>query len=208
MRVLKASFGVPSPKSCIWPKLDPVPPGGCVSQLRWDFQPERLARPGSQPTGCCPPEMPQLSRYPTLAAGLGERVSGLVPPAALCFLGSHRPHYPQHLSPRVPRPCTPSLPPAESKFLVLWRQEAALGAAASGPQDPGDFGVWLSRLKVFEVGPQSRLLGCQCTFYYLLDPCPPSTGKKPQVCVMGPHLRFKGLVSSSQNTLNLSLRGF
>lgn len=124
--------------------------------------------------------------------------------------------------------CYPLLPPlTPAPHLSLWTHPGAqlpfdplnprssyldakprLQGSKRGAPGLADFDIWLSRLTAFEVGPWGLPLRRQCRFYYHLDPCPPPTGRKLQVSVMGTYLRFKALVSSSQNTLNLSLTGF
>lgn len=117
-----------------------------------------------------------------------------------------RPPPPPPLSPRAQRGAarTPSLPPAQPKFPVLGRAEQRL----RGPQRVALGSGRLQHL-AFKTG-FCKLASkvCHSDVSVPLITCWTLTGKQPQVCVMGTQLWFKDLVSSSKNTLNLSLRGF
>lgn len=167
MRVPKASLGVPSHKSCIWPKSDPVLPQGlslktCAGISSWNGWPGWT--PSAQDAAhlkCL--NFPGSHRW---RPAMGNKQ------AARC-------HQPPSASSAAKAPST-FIPAQQGKHTFLStrstqvphtrRQAAASGATARGPQVQADFGVLLSRLRVFEVGPRNRALRCQCTFYYLLDP--------------------------------------
>lgn len=203
----KASLCAPSLKSCIWLTSNSVPPES------WTSRPPRSFSLGAaRGSGLLEPRMPpalnaSTFQVPNARGRPWGKGNGQVPPAALCFLGGHRPRC-RHLHPCAARRAHLSFCRLSPSSLHSWVEQRLWGPPLRGPWFGADFGAWLSRLRVFGVGPQSPQLWCQCTFNYRLDPRRPPTGRQPYFFVMGIQLGFKGWVSSSQNTLNLSLRHF
>lgn len=117
---------------------------GIFSAHRW---------PGRSP-GAPDPARPKCFNFPGVqrrrpAARTG---GGKVPPASLRFLCGHLPRRRRHrhLLPRAAR--TPSFPLAQPKFPAPGCLVPS-GATKRGTPGPGRLRRWLSRLRVFEVGP-------------------------------------------------------
>lgn len=110
MRVPTASLGTPSPKSCVWPKSEPVPPGGLAARPPRGFSP-RTASPGRSP-GAPDPARPQCLNFPGVQPRGQSAVrcrrppsasSAATSPAAATSVPAPRAHLPCHsLSPSSP----------------------------------------------------------------------------------------------------------